>query len=227
MTIEPGTKADDRVDAARRTRFAIDVWERGRSVRGTPGETYLALRGLPLPPELDGDVVRWVADCPKEGGTHPALVVLYRSMEGDMPRAIQRIYITPAFEKLQAMMLGPTRGCAMKLTSHRATCCGAAPYYAPLLHVCEGFETGLGLLALGYSPVWALGSAGALARLPMLWFVGQVVVAVDNDASRAGEVAGATIQNTWGWRARCITTAVVGTDFADLARAIAETEAPL
>jgi putative DNA primase/helicase len=234
------TKAEERADNARRTRFALDVWGRGRSVIGSPGETYLAMRGLPLPRELDGEVVRWVADCPRERGTHPALVVLYRSMEGDQPRAIQRLFITPRFEKLQAMMLGPTRGAAMKLTSHRATCCGAVPWYAPQLHVCEGFETGLGLLALGYRPVWALGMAGAIERLPVLWFVGQIVVAVDNDGeqppdthgtpgtgSAAGHRAAAELKRVWGWRARMIMPSKPGTDFADLAKATLDAEAPL
>jgi len=211
-----------------RAQGALRIWDRASDVRGTAGEYYLAMRGLALPGELDGEVVRFLPECPRQGGTCPALVVLFRRMEGDTPVAIQRIYITPDFKKLQQpMMLGPVAGAAMKLTSHRATCCGAANFYAPVLHVCEGFETGLALLQLGYAPVWALGSAGAVERLPLLWFVGRVVVAFDNDESKAGERAAAAVKLTWGWRASAITTSAVGTDFADLVAAQAAEHADL
>ena len=211
---------------AERTRYALRIWDGSGSVRGSAGEYYLAGRGLHLPDSLDGEVVRFHPACPCGGGeVRPALVVLFRRMAGDTPVAVQRIFITPDFKKLQAKMLGPVAGAAMKLTAHAATCCGAAEYYAPLLHVCEGFETGLALLMLGYAPVWALGSAGAIERLLPLWFVGRVVVCADNDESRAGERAAAEVKLTWGWRASAITTDKVGSDFADMV--LRQAEAPL
>jgi len=213
------TPEEERAEAARRTKRALEVWEAAGPVRRSTGEYYLAMRSLPLPPELDGEVVRFHPNCPRERGFAPALVVLMRAMEGDTPRAIQRIFINKSYTKDGTpMMLGPVAGAAMKLTSHRATCCGAASYYAPKLHVCEGFESGLAALALGYAPVWALGSAGAIERLPLLWFVGQVVVIADNDdgKSEAGARAAANVLATWGWRASAITVDQPGKDLADM-----------
>jgi hypothetical protein len=80
------------------------------------------------------------------------------------------------------MMLGPAAGAAAKLTPHAATFAeqdlGA---WCERLHVCEGIETGLGLLQMGRAPTWALLSAGAMARLPVLFAVGELVACADSD----------------------------------------------
>ena len=208
-----------RSDDAARTRFALTLWDAAGRVRGSAGEYYLAMRGLSLPSAIDGEVARFHPACPRQGGAAPALVVLLRTIEGDTPVAVQRIFVTKDYRKDGTpMMLGPVKGAAIKLSSHRAACTGALSWFMPRLHVCEGFETGLALLQLGYAPAWALGSAGAIARLPLLWFVGQLVVCADNDVSRTGEAAAAAALATWGWRAHALMVNAVGKDFADLAQ---------
>jgi putative DNA primase/helicase len=205
---------EERAERKRKTAYALKVWDQGVPIAGTPAEYYLALRGLELPTGVEA---RFHPSCPRRDGAAPALIALLRTIEGDTPTALQRIFIGQDFQKDgQPMMLGPVRGAAMKLISHRACCTGAQTWFMPRLHVCEGFETGLALLQLGYTPAWALGSAGAIERLPLLWFVGQLVIAIDNDVSRAGDAAAAAARLTWGWRASCISTSRVGTDFADL-----------
>ena len=55
--------------------------------------------------------------------------------------------------------------------------------------MCEGLETGLALLqhgGPGVHCVWAFGSAGAIARFPVIFGVGQLVIFADNDANEAG-----------------------------------------
>jgi len=51
-------------------------------------------------------------------------------------------------------------GCAVKIDPDENVATG--------LHLCEGIETALAARELGLSPVWALGSVGAIAKLPVL-----------------------------------------------------------
>ena len=71
------------------------------------------------------------------------------------------------------MMLGPVGGCAMKLISHWHTFWDDLNY-CPHLYVCEGFETGLALLMMGFKPVWALGSAVAIGNFKPLFGIGRL-----------------------------------------------------
>ena len=54
-------------------------------------------------------------------------------------------------------MLGPVAGCAVKLDADEMVEHG--------LGICEGIETALAIRATGWRPVWALGSAGAIAEV--------------------------------------------------------------
>jgi hypothetical protein len=49
------------------------------------------------------------------------------------------------------------------------------------LTVCEGVETGIALLMAELAPVWALGSAGNLARFPVLGGLECLTIAADAD----------------------------------------------
>ena len=57
-------------------------------------------------------------------------------------------------------MLGRAKGAAIKLDPDDDVTLG--------LHIGEGIETCLAARQLGYRPVWALGSAGAIAAFPVL-----------------------------------------------------------
>jgi len=186
-------------------KLALDIWGEARSISNTAAEYYLAMRGLWVPPELNGSLARFHPQCPRGATRCPALVVLMRGLRNDVPGAIQRIYIARDYTADKKMMLGPAGVCAMKLgvpTSH--------------LTICEGFETGLGLRALGYDPVWAVGSAGAIARFPVIEGISCLTVAVDND--HAGLSALGAVCERWGERANGIMVEREGADFADLAR---------
>ena len=57
-------------------------------------------------------------------------------------------------------MLGPVKGCAVMIS----------PWWHvwDMLNVCEGVETALALWRDRHRPLWALGSAGAIERLPVI-----------------------------------------------------------
>jgi putative DNA primase/helicase len=152
-------------------------------------------QGRSLRPVLDLSCARFVERCPRGDQVAPAIVVAMHEIgRGQGPiRAVQRIYLKRDSDAVvkdgTPMMLGDAGGSAMKLTPH-----GEAFWdelsYCPTLNICEGFETGIALLRDGVKPVWALGSAGAIARMPILFGVGAITVWADNDRSRfnrAGE----------------------------------------
>jgi len=125
------------------------------------------------------------------------------------------------------MMLGPSFETAVKLTPHRAVF-DAKRHFASLLHVCEGIETGIGALMLGFTPVWALGTAGAIERFEPMLSVGELLVLADHDREvglhhpfRPGIKAATACVRTWraaGWRARWIAPTIEGEVYADVAR---------
>jgi putative DNA primase/helicase len=64
----------------------------------------------------------------------------------------------------------------------------AAAKIVPIQHtlsVAEGVETAIAANQLGHGPAWAVGSAGAIANLPVLPHIGHLILlAENNDASR-------------------------------------------
>jgi len=111
------------------------------------------------------------------------MVVCYRPVVGDDPDAepcaIQRWLFGPDGKALRGpdgrrikMMLGPTRGAAVKLSDDADVAYG--------LGVSDGFETALRVYLRGWRPIWALGSAGAIREFPVLPDV-SLTIFVDHD----------------------------------------------
>ena len=67
-------------------------------------------------------------------------------------------------------MLGPVKGAAVKLVPITGT-----------LAVAEGIETALAASLLGHGPAWALGSAGAVERLPVLPGIERLILLAENN----------------------------------------------
>jgi hypothetical protein len=77
--------------------------------------------------------------------------------------------------KTQRKMLGVVRRAAVKLAPVTDT-----------LAVAEGVETAMAANILGHAPAWALGSAGAIATLPVLPGIKRLILLAErNEASRA------------------------------------------
>jgi hypothetical protein len=87
----------------------------------------------------------------------------------------------------------------------------------------EGIETGLAGATLSHRgallrPVWALGSAGAIRRFPVLPGIKHLILLVDNDANSTGESSAAVCEERWIAAGRDVTQLITDEckDFNDL-----------
>jgi putative DNA primase/helicase len=160
--------------------------------RGTLAERYLKeSRGLELPADLCGRVVRFHAACPWEKTQGPCMVTAFRSIADDTLVAIQRTLLSSDGKKLDRKTLGPCGGAAIKITADEDVEQG--------LHIGEGFETCLTAHALGFRPVWALGSASAIGDFPMLGGIEALTILGETD--KKGTNAKAAIDCAARWTA--------------------------
>jgi putative DNA primase/helicase len=178
-------------DELRNREFAIKIWDAAQDPRGTLAEKYLReTRKLDLPDDLSGSVIRFHPRCPwrKEntGKTErvPALVAAFRSIDDDSITAIHRIALNLDGTKRGRMMLGPVRRAAVKLGSIKDE-----------LAIGEGIETCMAARQLGLSPVWALGSVGAITFFPVL--SGVRVITVIEEAGEASKKAVLLCRARW------------------------------
>lgn len=160
---------------ARRRQKALGWWEEARPIWGTLGHFYLGLtRGLAdLPPDISPRVLRFHPNCPfGEGVRHPCLIALFRDIETDEPVAVQRTAIDAAAGKIGRLSMAPTGGAAIKLTDAADVVGG--------LTIGEGLETVLSGLRWGHWPAWALGSAGEIAKFPVLPGIEVLSIHIEN-----------------------------------------------
>jgi hypothetical protein len=131
-------------------------------------ETYLHSRHLELPA---GDaVIRHHPRIGLGGDPEAIMVALMRHVVTDHPVAVHRTYIDHSGRKTERKVLGPCGGVAIKLAA--AT---------EVLVVAEGIETALAAIAAGMTPVWAMGSAGAIGALKVLPTVATLVILAEID----------------------------------------------
>jgi len=215
-------KQRDREIAARdrrRSSVALSIWGQARDPNDTPVEDYLKGRGLELPMRAN-EVIRYHQACPKGSGAAieyvPALIALMRDPVSFDPVGINRLFLDiDQNAKLGGMMLG--KAGAMMLTGRHDTFWDDLSF-CPRLCVCEGLETGLALGRMGDRCVWALGSAGAIARFPVIFGVGHLLICADNDPT--GMRAAIECAERWNasshQKATILMPSAVGADFADL-----------
>ncbi len=196
---QPVEPYDDASARANRER-ALRLWSEC-GTEATPVDLYLASRGLRRDAGTDR-ALRYHASCPMrddEGDRvfGPAMVCAMRSIaecfryitcegldadELDGPRFITAIHRTgitidgrKRFKTRQ--MLGPTRGSAIMFDD----VCSVLE--ANSVVIAEGVETALSMRTLGWWPVWALGSAGAIAAFEPIPNVSKLIIAGENDAA--------------------------------------------
>jgi hypothetical protein len=195
-------------DDARRIEAALAPWYSAKAARGTLVETYLASRGIHLPPP---DALRFHAGLKHHsGGIWPAMVALVTSGAEGAPLAIHRTYLArdgggKAPVDPQKMMLGPCRGGAVRLGDP-----------GDVLMVGEGIETCLAAtLATGH-PAWAALSTSGLRGLDLPKNMRDVIVLADGD--EAGEAAARDCALRWKRQARRVRIArpPKGMDFNDM-----------
>ena len=105
------------------------------------------------------------------------MVAAMRSIETDEIVAIQRTRLSPVGQKIDRRMLGPAAGAAIKLDADDAVTHGLA--------IGEGLETAMTARQLGLRPVWALGSAGAIAAFSPLAGIQSLTILAENDDANA------------------------------------------
>jgi hypothetical protein len=212
----PPRPADDDVRA--RMAKAGEIWRASVPIAGTVAERYLAeTRKLVLPPDVSPRVLRFHPQCPfGQGEWHPCLVGLFSTIAGDQPAGVHRTALTPDARKIDRRSLGTIGGAAIRISADEDVN-GA-------LVVAEGIETTLAAMAMGFSPAWALGSAGAIAALPVLAAVESLTVIVDHDepdarGRQAGHAAARQVAQRWiaaGREVRSVVPRRQGADMADL-----------
>src|SRR5207302_10520980 len=141
----------------------------------------------------------------------PCMVALFRDIRTNEPKAIHRTALTPDGQKIDRMSLGPKGGGAIKLVPDEDVTEGLA--------IAEGIETALAGMALNFRPMWALGTAGELARFPVLSGIECLTILVDNDASGTGQASALECSRRWTSMGREVFRVVptaVDTDMADI-----------
>jgi putative DNA primase/helicase len=210
----PAMRRSDRPDEAARMKRALAIWRETRQAAGTIVETYLANRGLALPPP---QYLRFHPLCPHPSGANlPAVIGLVEHVDHG-PTAIHRTFISPdgsgkaAVEPDQAS-LGPVAGGAVRLAQARA---------GQWLLVAEGLETTFSVMHACALPGWAALSAGGIKSLVLPSSANMVVICADNDANAVGQRAANAAAERFlaeGRRVRIALPPPSGLDFSDLLR---------
>jgi hypothetical protein len=164
-------------------KLGIQLWQAANPIRATLAERYLTeVRKLDLTilPDINA-VLRFHPRCPFGGNSHPCVLALFRDVETDAVAGIHRIALTANAEKIDRKMLGTwLRPRAIKLR----------PIGEKLL-IGEGIETTMGgsMKVHWPSALWACGSAGAIAKLPLISGMTELAMLVDRDGHGIGIAA--------------------------------------
>ena len=208
--IAHGTSVKRKPDGgdARHSEAALAIWQSAQPAQGTPVETYLASRGIDLPPP---DALRFHGGLKHPSGDiWPMMVALVTNGADGMPVAIHRTYLArdgsgKAPIDPQKMMLGPCRGGAVRL---------AGP--GDVLMIGEGVETCLAAMQASGHPAWAALSTSGLRSLDLPTNVRDVIVLADGD--EAGDAAVHDCGSRWKRQGRRVRVArpPQGMDFNDM-----------
>jgi hypothetical protein len=189
------------------------IWQATEPLAGTIGQTYLAARKATLPPRGD-EAIRFHPACPFKGGTVPAMVALFRDVCSDEACGVHRTALLPDGSDRDRVrgkaMLGRAAGAAIKISPDDQVTLG--------LGLTEGIENALKIISLGWSPVWAAGSAGAIAQFPVLPVIEELTIFADHDGE--GKRAAQACARRWseaGALAIVRTPLKSGLDWADAA----------
>ena len=144
---------------AERSAQALRMWNNAHDPHGTPVAEYLRSRELTLDREGAAEVIRYHPKLKLDGTPTGAMVALFRDVTTNEPCGIHRTFLTTVGRKLRKM-LGRAKHAAIKLDADENVTLG--------LTVGEGLETCLAARLAGFGPVWALGSASAIAAFPLL-----------------------------------------------------------
>lgn len=182
--------------------------------RGTVVEAYLRSRRLTLP---DHAPLRFHPACPRGAGRSLAMVALMTDPVTNEPLGVHRTFLMPDGTKARnpanlhqpvKAMLGPAG--IIRLAPDEEVTLG--------LGIAEGIETSLSIMQhAGWAPVWAAGSAGAIAKFPVLDGIECLTIFADADDRGASLKAAHECAERWseGGREARVLAPKQGTDWAD------------
>jgi putative DNA primase/helicase len=198
-----------KADPQDRRSQALHLWAEARHPSQTPAEHYLKKRGLELPIEAS-EMLRFHPHLYHGDQSSPGLIALFRDLATDEPCGIHRTFLAPDCSRYDRKMLGRVGGAAIKLSPDSEVTTG--------LGIAEGIETALAVMSTGWRPLWALGSAGAIRRLPVPRGLEALTIFADHDDAGVGEAAAEACAERWaqaGVEVTIATPAVPGQDFND------------
>lgn len=221
-----------RLEGRRLSELALAIFRDARPIRGTLGERYLKQRlgrtiEWPNCLRFDPQCVRKVqgADGNDRIERHPAILALMRDIRSNEPRGIQRIFLQPdGLDRLRdpkgKATLGPAIGAVVKLSPDETVSTG--------LGLCEGIETALALIAIGWAPIWATAGTSGMSAFPVVDGIETLSIFADNDPPRpaphkgeGGQRAAAAVAKRWadaGKGAKVVLPKITGTDWLDALR---------
>ena len=204
-TAEPSQPSQDEIN---RRENALSIWEASEPAQGTPAETYLASRGLQLPPTTRLRFHPHLLHIFRE--SWPAMVALVTHGSDDAAIGIHRTFLSrdgigKAPINLSKMMLGPCRGGAVRLAET-----------SDVLMIGEGIETCLAAMQATGQPAWAALSTSGLRGLVLPQDVRNVIVLADGDDPGEAAARDCAIRMKYEGRRVRIARPPKGMDFNDL-----------
>lgn len=165
-------------DAERRQAFALNLWKKRRSYRGSPAQRYLVSRGL----EIDGFALDHVLGWDEEVR---AMLALMTDPVTAAPCGVHRTFLDRDARKIERKMLGKQGVIRISPDCEVVEAVG----------ICEGIEDALAILGSGWKPIWAATCAGAIARFPVLNDISSITIFPDADP--AGSAAASKCASRW------------------------------
>jgi Toprim domain len=181
--------------------FAKQIVSEMRPILGTPGETYLRdIRKIDTEAVADvlerTDAIGWLPavyfnepDHALHGRKLGAIISVMTDMITAEPTgAISRTYIHEGRKLRKAKTLGSPAG-IIRLSGDADVLEG--------LHIAEGLETALDVMAEGFRPCWSTGSTAIMAKFPVLSGIEALTIIADHDLNGAGLRAASEAADRW------------------------------
>ncbi len=203
---------DDAAHAEARITHARALWHEARPIVGTIAERYLRSRAIKL--NTWPEALRFHPRCPHPAGEKlPAMVALIGHIERGFV-GLHRTFLCADGERANLTptkaTLGPTSGGAVRLRE---------PGQGEWLALAEGVETALSIMSMTELPTWATLGTSGLRNVMLASETTLVLIAADNDANGAGQLAALEAGRRFlseGRRIRVATPPVLDTDWNDV-----------
>ena len=172
-------EAEDRIKAERVGR----IWQEAEpDPRNTLVTRYLdEHRQLDLPRDVCGHAVRFHPAGPWEGARVPMMLCALRDIHTNEVVGLHRTRLDPiTAAKVDRKMLGRAKNTAIKLAADAEVATG--------LHLAEGVESALAGMAIGFAPMWAMGSVGGIAGFPVLSGIECLTICAETGEASAAAV---------------------------------------